>query len=57
MKICKNNLDVIVKPVPKCAQCALRINTRPCLWIKISNLATLDCGGVIVPSLSDIFKL
>ena len=57
MKICKNHFDILIKPVSRCVQCALRITTRPCLWIKISNLATLNCGGTHLSSLSDIFKL
>lgn len=58
MKICKNHFDIIINPVTKCSQCALRIKTRPCLWIKlISFKVTLECGGTITTSLSDIFKL
>lgn len=58
MKICKNNLDIIVNPVTKCSQCALRTRTRPCLWIKLISIkVTLNCGGVTKDTISDIFKL
>lgn len=58
MKLCKNHFDIIINPVTKCSQCALKRETRPCLWIKlISFKVTLDCGGMITTSLSDIFKL
>lgn len=57
MKICKNHFDILIKPVSKCAQCALKISTRPCLWLRINNLFTLDCGGIRSYFLSDIFKL
>ena len=57
MKVCKNHFDVIIKSVSKCAQCALKVSTRPCLWFKIAHINTLDCGGIRTNSLSDIFKL
>lgn len=58
MKLCKNHFDIIINPVTKCSQCALKTHTRPCLWIKlVSIIPTLNCGGTITTSLSDIFKL
>lgn len=58
MKICKNHFDVLIKPVTKCSECALKVKTRPCLWIKLIRIqVTLNCGGVRAPFLSDIFKL
>ena len=58
MKVCRNNFDIILYPVPKCSQCALRTHTRPCFWFKIvSTQATLECGGTIKDTISDIFKL
>lgn len=57
MKICKNHFDVLIKPVFKCSQCALKTSTRPCLWFKINKLDTLDCGGIRSYFLFDIFKL
>ena len=58
MKICKNNFDIVIKTTTKCSECALRIHTRPCLWIKlVSTKVTLDCGGVRTNVLSDIFKV
>ena len=58
MKLCKNHFDIIIKPTTKCSECALRVKTRPCLWIKLVSIkVTLDCGGIRATSLSDIFKL
>lgn len=58
MKICKNHFDVIISPVDKCSQCALRTRPRPCLWLRVVGTHhTLNCGGVRLNSLSDIFKL
>lgn len=58
MKICKNHFDVLINnPFTKCSECALKVKTRPCLWIKLGFKATLYCGGVRATSLSDIFKL
>lgn len=57
MKLCKNHFGVIIKPVSKCSQCVFKTSTRPCLWFKMGNLATWDCGGVRAISLSNIFKL
>ena len=58
MKICKNHFAVIIFPVDKCSQCAIRTRTRPCLWLKIVGThRTLNCGGVRLNGLSDIFKL
>ena len=58
MKICKNHFAVIIFPVDKWSQCAIRTRTRPCLWLKIVGThRTLNCGGVRLNGLSDIFKL
>ena len=58
MKICKNAFDIRLCPLPRCTKCAIRTKTRPCLWLKALNLQpTLNCGGIRVTSLSDIFKL
>lgn len=57
MKICKNNFDIALYPVTKCSQCVLNTRTHLCLWLKVYYKASLDCGGVRVNILSDIFKL
>lgn len=58
MKMCKNHFDVLIKPTTKCSECALRRETRPCIWIKLISIkVTLNCGGIRATSLSDIFKL
>lgn len=57
MKICKNHFDILIKPVSKCAQCALKMSTRPYLWLRVTYVNTLDCGGIRSYFLSDIFKL
>lgn len=58
MKICKNDLDIRLCPLPRCSVCALSTKTRPCLWLKVVGLrSTLNCGGIRVDVLSDIFKL
>ena len=36
---------------------ALKTRFRPCLWLKIINTPNLNCGGVRIDILSDIFKL
>jgi hypothetical protein len=58
MKICKNNLDIRLCPLPRCSECAIRTKTRPCLWSKAVRLQhILNCGGRRINVLSDIFKL
>lgn len=58
MKICKNHFDIIVHPVEKCSQCALRTRRSPCLWLRVVGThCTLNCGGVRLDGLSDIFKI
>lgn len=57
MKICKNHFDVLIQPTTKCSQCAFKRKTRPCFWIKLFIRYTLDCGGIRLDGLSDIFKL
>jgi hypothetical protein len=58
MKMCRNHFDIVIKPTTKCSECAFKKETRPCLWMKLLSFkVTFDCGGVITPSLSDIFKL
>jgi hypothetical protein len=58
MKICKNNLDIRLWPLTRCSVCAIRTKTRPCLWVKALGLPeTIQCGGISVNVLSDIFKL
>ncbi len=57
MKICKNHFDIILYPVTKCSQCALRIYRSPCLWLRVAGKSILNCGGIRQNSISDIFKL
>lgn len=57
MKICKNHFDIILYPVTKCSQCALRTHRSPCLWLRVVGNRTLTCGGIRQNSISDIFKL
>ena len=57
MKICKNHFDIVLYPATKCSQCAFKTHTRPCLWFEIvSTYPTLECGGIIKDTISDIFK-
>lgn len=58
MKICKNNSDIILYPVTKCSSCALKTRLCPCLWLKIVGTHhSMNCGGIRIDILSDIFKL
>jgi hypothetical protein len=57
MKICKNEFDIRLCPLPRCPVCAIRTKTRPCLWVVAGLPATIQCGGIRVNVLSDIFKL
>lgn len=58
MKICKNHFDIILYPVTQCSNCALRTRRNPCLWVRIVDTHhTMNCGGVRLDGLSDIFKL
>ena len=57
MKICKNHFDIILYPVTKCSQCALRTYRSPCLWLRVVGNSILTCGGIRQNSNSDIFKL
>ena len=58
MKICKNHFDIILYPVTQCSNCALRTRRNPCLWVRIvGTYNTMNCGGVRLDGLSDIFKL
>lgn len=58
MKLCKNHFDIIINPATKCSQCALRTRKSPCLWLRVvGNHRTLNCGGIRLDGLSDIFKL
>lgn len=57
MKICKNHFDIVVYPVSSCKQCAFGVNTQKCWWVDAFKKFSFDCGGVIIQSTSDIFKL
>lgn len=58
MKVCLNNFDVILKFRLTCSDCDLYINHNThCHWRSITPKSSLTCGGVAIPSLSDIFKL
>jgi hypothetical protein len=58
MKICKNDSDIILYPVTKCSQCAIKTQIGLCKWFKIVGTHnSMDCGGIKTDILSDIFKL
>ena len=58
MKICKNDLDIILYSVTRCSQCALRTRKSPCLWLRVVGMQdSLECGGITKDTISDIFKL
>lgn len=57
MKICKNHFDIILHPITRCSQCALRTRRSPCLWLRVVGNSILTCGGIRQNSISDIFKL
>lgn len=58
MKICKNNLDIILYPVTRCSECAIRARRSPCLWLRIvGTKRAWPCGGIKADTLSDIFKI
>ena len=57
MKICKNNFNVIVYPVTSCNRCAFGASAKNCYWLSIFKKASLECGGTVVNSTSNIFKL
>lgn len=58
MKICKNEFDIRLCLPPRCSVCAIRTKPRPYLWVKVDGLpATIQCCGISVNVLSDIFKL
>ena len=57
MKICKNDSEIILYPVSKCSNCAIKTRAG-CKWFKIIGTHnSSDCGGIRVDILSDIFKL
>lgn len=57
MKICKNNTNIILYPVTQCSNCDLRVRVSPCIWFKVVGNNSINCGGIRIDSLSDIFKL
>ena len=58
MKICKNDSEIILYPVTECSKCAIKTLTGHCNWFKIVGTHdSLECGGIRVNILSDIFKL
>lgn len=58
MKICKNDSDIILYPVTKCSECDIKTQTGICKWLKIVDTRnSMDCGGIRIDVLSDIFKL
>lgn len=58
MKICKNDSDIILYPVTKCSLCAMDTHSHPCLWLKVVDTHNfMNCGGIRVDILSDIFRL
>lgn len=57
MKMCKNDKDVILYTSIKCYLCKVDPHSF-CSWGKtVNTIDSINCGGISVNSLSDIFKL
>lgn len=59
MKLCKNDLDIILYPVVRCYQCAFKGCTDQCLQLRMFGglKSWMSCGGITKDTISDIFKL
>ena len=58
MKICKNDSDIILYPVTECSKCDIKTQTGLCKWFTIVGYRnSMECGGIKINILSDIFKL
>ena len=58
MKICKNDSTIILYPVIRCSDCAIRTKSSPCLWLRVvGTYRSRSCGGIRIDVLSDIFKI
>lgn len=57
MKICKNDFDIILQPLKRCAICGFARKGRSCFWVTLFKEYRWTCGGVVQDTISDIFKL